>query len=825
MRIHCFSAGRMNDREARLLFVNQPGETPQGNVDRLMVREDLDKWRQAYDSVHVRADQYRTRLDSLYKTLINGTNNPTNRERLRQEQIVNHTFINFIVPRNLNTTDARNEEIGRHYALGGRDHIMVAPTQNAQTYEKINRDTFRNGPQGNFEATRMQIFFNMERLEVRFRQVEATIADLEQRVQTRYPGTLTETFQEQMQRQRTEAFERQRNATERTDKLQTIQIAEYRNPMTGETTPGYHLLRVPSNVTMRLQNVAGDTQHTPRSGLEIVELSGGQKFYKLSPGLMRVINVNTMRAFFNPPGRVATMEKDDVNNIIFTFERPVERQPDPEPEPEREPEPSFRVSDSLHLMPNGAAGEFVLSAGQQNSRFDEQQIRRGVSISIDGEMVTIPLQNGNPNTSFTHEPSGLVFTRNALGAITVTATREVPDAIPVSFTLRNGREAPQVEERMVTVERLPEPEPEEPKPSFNVSEDILLKPGGESRDFVLTAGQQNSQFNEQQIQGAVDVEVEGRPVPVGISITLESGLVFSRDGAGVITVTADREVPDAVPVTFTLTHGRDDEPQVVQRMVTVGQLARPEWIQEPEVLPEPLISIDPIDPFYTGDSGQFQIMPATEQTAQTIVEFAGQQVGLDGVPVRDVNTGVTVQREPDGRVRAWTDQGVPAHVPITFRGPNEEQPPVEREIFVHGIDVSNNVAVLINDTSAFTIWTTDGANRVLTAPDQTEQTEVFFPDATHLVTARTAAEAALNPGPRGILVWREAGRIRVQGGGREAVAPIIFRHGRQEIQRTITVQGFDFVIPRTAANTDSDQPENPVQSARLDQEQSPNAWF
>jgi len=301
-----FSSG-FGNQEHRLIFnTNIPGGTPQnsGELNQLFMRNDREtvKNLHAYDNVQQRIREYTNEIGTLSQRL------ETTDVSATIAALQNTAHNPYFVQRCLTYPQPVIDRLSQGESLDRiRAEMGVAATQ-AITH----------------------FYYNVERLEVRYAEAEDIIARLEVRLINRRQ-IVSPRFSDRQLAARTNAFRAQREATQPSQLLQTIQIDEYNRPFTNIAERSYHLLRVPSNVTM----LTGEPALIEGTDYTEVRLSGGAKYYKILRSGIRKFEEMIMSGerprvrFLSPvlgPVRddnvdvaIVTLSTDGLRNLVFTF--------------------------------------------------------------------------------------------------------------------------------------------------------------------------------------------------------------------------------------------------------------------------------------------------------------------------------------------------------------------------------------------------------------------------------------------------------------------------------------------------------------------------
>lgn len=316
--------------ERRLLRMSPGPEQPERvapkqALDRLMMREDHTKFPYAYDRVQDRVTQYVNRVQALYQALRKA--DPSRQAGLIGEEAADVTWIREVLPM-MNGKEQSAKQTYTQVGPKGYELSQFATIFNSydsQTHDKMARANYQGLDIRAITSgadVRGRIHFNVARLETRYANIERHIVTLEERLMKRtggeLPPNLRPPFSQTLLEGRTKALEAQINATADGARLQSILIDQFREPFTGIDHPAYHLLRVPANVQMELFERDGGAA-VPMTGVQEVPLSGGAKYYKIGVEFARNLDVNQVAARFTPPGRIAAIRKDNVDNFIFDF--------------------------------------------------------------------------------------------------------------------------------------------------------------------------------------------------------------------------------------------------------------------------------------------------------------------------------------------------------------------------------------------------------------------------------------------------------------------------------------------------------------------------
>lgn len=312
---------------------------PPRGIEHLQAREDLEKSQYAYDSVQQRVEQYQKRLASLYAALRENAQTEDERTDLIVGEIAHSSRLQQILPEGYGP----NDRISGQYAPQRLNrYATLMPTYAADVAERHNRATVtRDWAEvayiENTAEREMRIFFNVQLLEEEYGYIENIVAGLEQQVRGRGPEALPQTLQDQMLERRMAVLNAQIDATEDPNRLQTIQIALYREPMTGRTSPAYHLLRLPANASLTFVDPRTG-QDALLNGVGQIPLSGEAQYVRFQDGVTTDIIRRNLQARVND--RSAAIRMIGGNNLIFDFVPVQQPEPEPDPAPPRErPEP------------------------------------------------------------------------------------------------------------------------------------------------------------------------------------------------------------------------------------------------------------------------------------------------------------------------------------------------------------------------------------------------------------------------------------------------------------------------------------------------------
>lgn len=657
---HLRSAHVATEREARLLFMSpgNPEQAPQPNpaIDRLLMREDLAKAQYAFPDVRARVDQYETRFRHIYALL---RDRPENENQARQTALTNEenthqTRLGVILPTGYarNNTAFDNGNGPMQPQVLSRFAIAM-PTYNAVDAETHSRATFRAAHGATEDERRaarqdiaaiernsvreMRIMIVASEVDAEFQYTEGIIAGLEQ--SSNFPGA---SLRAQLLAERTSALNAQINATNRADKLQTIQIAGYREPMTGRTFPGYHLLRVPGDVTVTLFNQQTNGEYPY---MEEVPLSGGAKYYKIPTAFAAGLDVTQVRARVSPPNpaRIATIEKDDVNNLIFTFTQP---EPERPPEVIRNPEISVGPDISMYTGGNGSiritggrdnglehAAVFIAHNGALHPVYN----MRGGAITA-GNFARAA-ENGDRTVRYPDDPTGVTITFHPDGTIDAVGgndARTGNNRIQLGFACFRNLTDPQpvaapvmrsIEVRKIGVQ----------PPAHNFT-DAEVQSNAE-KEFVIQPADQTANarvwFPTQDVQ-----------LPAGGDGVTANGVTVRRAADGKIFVKG--RTPTAAAVPLWVDHGTAPNSQAKMRCdVTVE---RPREV--PIMQPGPNVSR------YTGGAGTIDVNTndsGLENTTILIPNPAGgapiQWARADGEVVRPLGGGAVLTIRANGSIQ------------------------------------------------------------------------------------------------------------------------------------------------------------------------------
>lgn len=564
-------------REARLVFIDQPQETPQPRPDRidprLLDRQDWAKSTYAYDRVRDRVTQYQSRVETLCAVLHAAAQTPEQRTDVLIQESVFHGLITTIIPagyapdRTYAASDARRRL---------NEFAIVLPTYAADVAEAHSRASFHgDGAEvariERTEERQLRVWFIVQRLEQRYADIERRIAELESAIRERDPDALPRTLSEQILGERTAALNAQIEAVETREKLQTIQIAGYREPMTGQITPAYHLLRVPANV-----NVSFFDQRTGRaiaSGAQEIPLSGGAKYYQLSRAFTQSLDPAHIRARVTPPGREAEISKDDASNLIFTFSapRPEEEHPPREEErprreeerpriPEREPDHPEIAVNAITPMYTGENRRFTLEArdhaldttsiwvvdgGQERVMW---AVGQGATADHSPDALPGRADGGRWLVTYPAGPDGVTFAIDAQGNVDVVGGN-ASRTMQLKFVRRHPEGHPQEGHRAQELLRNVEVRQIDVAPRRHTFTHAESRSGTE-KEFGIVPPNQTE-------HATVSFPAQRMQVGLNESITDNvTGITVRRDANGEIFVTGAR--PTDAPVRLWVGHGTQD---------------------------------------------------------------------------------------------------------------------------------------------------------------------------------------------------------------------------------------------------------------------------
>lgn len=764
MRSEHFSCGfghhfplRPAGSEARLVYNT---EIPRGNdlLNRLVDREDMEKSRHAYDRVAERVAQYRARVNALANTAQQAGRSADYVARCVAAERVLLGLINGILPERY--TPQTTYEVPQGPVRLNNVAVLM-PTYDAATAERHQRARFRGDHDevADIEANSPRegrIWFIVGRLEAEYRQIENMIAQWE-----RGAGIAPdESLQTQMLAARTRRLNDQmllNEAAPQTNKLQTIQIAEYREPMTGLVTPAFHLLRLPANVQIVFEDRDGTPYTGTGGGVENIPLSGGARYERFSTAFTAQLDPSRIHAVLTPPGAPrgrATITKDEVNNLIFSFASPpppsrdddhppVDRRTDPPPGTRRTPEPVG----SRPIIP-----EIVNPPPPPNLR---NPLENRNPVPPPRPNLQNPLQRqGQPSTNNNTTPSAREFQHSGGPAPSHTEDQthgSTPTDVPP------GRERGDLREEA------------ERDPNITVTpQNLTVEPGGNGR-FTIRGGIRHGiiflgpspvyQFDN----GA------GAPVSAILSGTLQGDRWVVRTDDGTV-----------------FSFGRDG---------TIDVTGGP----REGVIP---LRVQP----YRDDASRSSLpsIPCTVTIRRTPIPVPTPAPTPTPVPVTPVPTPA-VPEQPTPAPQPTPPTPEPPTVPSVPAGPPPEPPPApmpERApepLPEASFTVSPNVNFLRGGDGVFTI-SAGTTNRVYDAARIQRDVRVIIGEEAIRLPANGTVE---HPGSGLRFTRTEDGRITVSGNRVTAAVPVhfLFRGNRtddQEEMRTVTVTELQTPIHRDA---------------------------